>query len=417
MMRRRAFGFRTDNFNAHKNKILFACVAAYTMSYLCRTNLSLALDDLIASLQITRSAAGLWGTAYFWVYAAGQLFCGWLCTRHRPKNIVTVGLILSAACNLCVSIAATYTQIFLLWMLNGFALSLFWAPLVQIMARWITSAEYVRVSIWLNLPTTVGYLLSWGLLGTLKTISGWRAVFSVPAVIALLFTVYWVFFVRATPEAAGFSAPAESAASVGGTSKKSGLLRTLCSVTMLSFGLIILVHGSTKESINLWAPTLISDVASGQSAALVSGFTALVPVFSTAGLLLTGWGLRKIQGGQNRMLLLLILGGCGCGWALVLFHESLFAVLLFMGLLLGILYGSSTILTTLIPLRFARSGNAAVVTGIFNFLAYVGAALGGFLSGWVSDAYGWNSVYLVWAAMNTIALVIFFLAEIWHHRH
>ena len=55
--------------------------------------------------------------------------------------------------------------------------------------------------------------------------------------------------------------------------------------------------------------------------------------------------------------------------------------------------------------------------GKTSVLEAILVALGGFLSGWVSDAYGWNSVYLVWAAMNTIALVIFFLAEIWHHRH
>ncbi len=410
---------RSDSrFFAAKRRMLIACVLAYTVSYLCRTNLSLALNDMARTVGVSRSAVGAWSTGYFWVYAAGQLLCGWLCTRYSAKKILSLGLLLTAACNLGVSFSHSYWQILILWMCNGLALSMFWPPIVQLSSQWIEREDYVRVSILLNLPTTIGYMLGWGILGALQAFTSWHMVFRAPAVLALCFFVWWQYTVPESPEAAGFcSSDIRSEPQANrGKAKGCGLKGILCTGSMIAFAIVVLAHGSTKESINLWAPTLLSDAGTGSSALMLSSFTALIPVFSTCGLLLTGWSLRRLHGGQNRILLLLVLGGALCAWALALFHTSTLLILVFLGLLLGILYGSATILTTLVPLRFAYTGRVAQISGLFNFTAYLGAALGGVLSGWVCDKWGWPSVYLLWAVLNTLALAVLFLSEWWRSR-
>ena len=408
----------TPQFRRAKGRVLALCVAGYTVSYLCRTNLSLALADMAAVVGATRSAMGAWSTGYFWLYAVGQLICGWLCTRHNPKYVLSAGLLLTAACNFAVSFAHTYWSILLLWTANGFALALFWPSIVHLTAQWIDQSDYMRVSILLNLPTTVGYFLGWGLLGTVRALTSWQYVFRVPAILALVFLFFWCRAMPDSPQAAGFAPPPPAMHPVRKQQQgtRGELARILCTGTMLSFALIIFVHGATKESINLWALSLLADVAQGKSDLLVSAFASLVPLFSTCGLLLTGWSLRRSSGGLNRILFVLVLGGAACAWALFFYHSSVWPVLLFLGLLLGMLYGAATLLTTLVPLRFAYTGRVAQISGIFNFLAYLGAALGGTLSGWTYDHWGWVGVYLLWAMLNTAALAGQFLAEWWRSR-
>ena len=91
-----------------KRRVLAVCVAAYTVSYLLRTNLSLALDDLIEVLAIGRGPAGLVSTLYFWTYASGQLLGGWLSVKWDPKRVVALGLAASGMCNLAIGICSSY---------------------------------------------------------------------------------------------------------------------------------------------------------------------------------------------------------------------------------------------------------------------------------------------------------------------
>ena len=85
-----------------KRRVLAVCVAAYTVSYLLRTNLSLALEDLMEVLSIGRGQAGLVSTLYFWTYASGQLLGGWLSVKWDPKRVVALGLAASGLCNLAI---------------------------------------------------------------------------------------------------------------------------------------------------------------------------------------------------------------------------------------------------------------------------------------------------------------------------
>ena len=404
-----------------KRRVLAVCVAAYTVSYLLRTNLSLALEDLMEVLSIGRGQAGLVSTLYFWTYASGQLLGGWLSVKWDPKRVVALGLAASGLCNLAIGFCSGYWTLAALWTVNGLALALFWPPILQITTNWFEPSEYLKVSILLSLPTTLGYLVAWSGLGAVLRAAGWRWVFFCPAIIAFCFFWVWLRGLKSSPRAAGLcyrpaslAAPAKKEEPVG-PRQRGSLMRAMLTLPMLSFAFVILAQGSTKESINLWAPTLLQQLAGPGQEGLVGLFTAVIPLFSTAGLLATGWLVRRLHGGQEGALLALTGAGAVCGWLLVALQNSLAGLVVCLGLLLGLVYGVTTILTTLLPLRFARTGQSAAFTGIFNFLAYVGAALGGALSGWVSDLWGWQQVYLLWAALATVSALALFVSEAWQY--
>lgn len=395
--------------NNGKKKITIAlCVLAYFVSYLCRTNLSVALDDISVSLAINRGQAGLISTAYFWTYAVGQLLAGWLCVKTNPKHIVIAGLLLTGTCNMLIGFADSYAEVLLLWTLNGLSLALFWPPIFQISTSWCLPEEYVRISILVNLPTTLGFMIAWGGLGYLNSLLSWEWMFRLPAIIAFAFCIIWMLGCDPFPKESstivqrGSWQPQNSERAV--RQDTHSILRCFLSAGMITYAAIIVAQGCVKESINLWAPTVMNNISNHAAPALISTFTALIPIFSTIGLLATGFLARHTNSGQERAMLTLLLLGTVSGWVMMCLQKNLFSVAICLGLTLAAVYGTNTLLTTFLPLKFAHTGPAGTVSSIFNFLSYLGAALGGFVSGWISDYWGWSSVYLLWAGLLTISL-------------
>lgn len=390
-----------------RSKVIGLCVAAYTVSYLCRTNLSVAMDDLLAAFQISRGQAGMMSTLYFWTYAGGQLLAAWLCSRMNPVHILALGLCLTGGCNLAFGFAGSYPELLFLWALNGLALAQFWPPVLQISTNWSRPEHYTALSILLNLPTTVGFLLSWAGLGALHTVMQWEWMFWIPAAFAFLFLIVWLGKMQPSPEGTAVEKAVTPAAQNKGKSKGS-LLTGFLAGGMLGYAIIVVIQGCTKESINLWAPTLIQDIAGSKNSFWVSSLTALIPLVSTIGLLLTGWLVTVVKQGQERAMLILLCIGMISGWLLLAVH-SLFGIILCLSILLAVVYGVNTILTTILPLRLARSGHSGTLSGIFNFLSYLGAALGGLVSGSISDVWGWSAVYTLWAVLATAGVAAMLL--------
>ncbi len=390
-----------------RSKVIGLCVAAYTVSYLCRTNLSVAMDDLLAAFQISRGQAGIMSTLYFWTYTGGQLLAAWLCSRMNPVHILALGLCLTGGCNLAFGFAGSYPELLFLWALNGLALAQFWPPVLQISTNWSRPEHYTALSILLNLPTTVGFLLSWAGLGALHTVMQWEWMFWIPAAFAFLFLIVWLGKMQPSPEGTAVERPVAPTSQDKGKSKGS-LLTGFLAGGMLGYAIIVVIQGCTKESINLWAPTLIQDIAGSKNSFWVSSFTALIPLVSTIGLLLTGWLVTVVKQGQERAMLILLCIGMISGWLLLAVH-SLFGIILCLSILLAVVYGVNTILTTILPLRLARSGHSGTLSGIFNFLSYLGAALGGLVSGSISDVWGWSAVYTLWAVLATAGVAAMLL--------
>ncbi|HPW00824.1 MAG TPA: MFS transporter, partial [Oscillospiraceae bacterium] len=89
-----------------KETILFIllCWLTYSCSYIGRLNLSASMSEMIADGIFLKSQAGAVTTGYFLCYGGGQFFSGWLGDRFRPRFLIFIGLLLSAACNFLISL-------------------------------------------------------------------------------------------------------------------------------------------------------------------------------------------------------------------------------------------------------------------------------------------------------------------------
>ncbi len=395
-----------------RRRVFLLCWVGYTVSYLLRTNLSAALDKLIEDMHISRAMAGGIGSLYFWMYAVGQLVNGYLAERLNPKGMVAGGLLLSVAINCLMGVARSYPLLLALWGLNGYSLSMVWPATFKILTNWYSPDAYRKLSVWISLPTTFGYLISWSLIRAVVSRMSWPFAFFLPAAAGVLFLCVWLAFLKPTRESAGLKKPESFEAPEAAGSRRS-ISRLLIEFGLVYVGLAAIVQGLIKESVNLWGPTLMADLAGPALADMSMAFSIGIPVAGTLGILMIGQLIRWCNNSGKRTLLALF-GAVAASAALVCaLKTELIASALLLSLMMACVSGANAVITVFLPTGFVRHGISAQVSGMFNFMVYLGAGVGGGLSGMVSDRWGWSGMYLLWAALSMLACCTVVLWQLW----
>lgn len=99
-----------------QKRILALCRVSYALSYLCRTNLSIALPEMTAQLHWSAAKAGVLGSVFFIRCGIGHLINGMLGDRILVKKFMLLGLAGTSFCNLLIGFFPYYTVILLVWL-------------------------------------------------------------------------------------------------------------------------------------------------------------------------------------------------------------------------------------------------------------------------------------------------------------
>ena len=94
----------------------------------------------------------------------------------------------------------------------------------------------------------------------------------------------------------------------------------------------------------------------------------------------------------------------------LLLAGYLAACALLLGLCCASCYGINPMINTLIPMEYERAGRVGLVAGLVDCFIYLGSALAGTAAGALSDGYGWNAVYTVWAFVSALGAALAFVS-------
>ena len=393
-----------------QRKILLLCWISYALSYLCRTNLSIALPGMTEEFSWSASSAGLIGSAFFISYAAGHLLSGIAGDRLPIKKFLCAGMFGTSFCNLLMGFFPVYGVILAVWTVNGLFLSTLWGPIVRAIAVWYSPEDRNSPAVIISFSSLAGYLLSWAGLGLLIQYASWRAAFFLPGVVTLCYSFLFAAKMNDNPARVGltnYSRPAEEAEAADSSQEGPVSLWTLVrEQRLLYFCVAALAQGVIKDGITLWEPTILTDLYDA-SAGIVATASSLIPLCSFFGVFLSGRLMNRYYGREKKPGMLLFLGtGCCCLLFFLLLGRSLWLDVLFFSVISALLCGVNTLLLTFIPLRLSACGRSSSVAGLFNFFAYLGAGSSGILSGALVDRWGWSSTVLLWAGLCLLGIVM-----------
>jgi len=396
---------KDTKFSSKQRLIAILCFFAYTFAYLIRINISIALPDITSELNLSTMESGGITSAFFWVYAMGQLISGWLGDRISPKYMISVGIFVSAILNISLSFAKSAVVMAVLWGINGIFQSMLWAPIMKTIVIHFEGERRKKMTFIMSLTLVFGYCISWSASTLIKNYIGWRAVFVVPAILAMGFVAIWfVFYPKKSLEKGNVNVYKLKSDTLG-------MLKAKYALPLLVFIVILsIVHGIIKESINVWLPTMMSSVGSFSLSSTL-GILVVVPVINFAGIFLMKTLMSKGNSNAYSVLSrLFIISFAVSVITVAVSGFSPYALIAMTIAMSGLMFSINPILTAFVPIDFDNWNCVATIAGFVDCTIYIGAALSGILTGALVDGSNWSSVTLMWSTVLIIGTIAAFIA-------
>ncbi|MDR0417849.1 MAG: MFS transporter [Puniceicoccales bacterium] len=401
-----------------RRRLLYSLIFGYATFYIVRQNFTVATPEMLKDFGCSRSQIGWVFSLFSIIYGVGKFISGAICDRTDARYFMSIGLIGSAVCALCVGFSNSIFVFALLYALNGIFQSMGWPPVSRLMTHWYAPKDLGTRWGLVNASHQFGSIAilmggSW----LLETF-GWRSVFIVPAVIALLLAGILFERLRDTPESLGLPSVEEKEGLEVITmhSEEPEITfreiflehilpnRALWCVCVANFFVYIIRMGFFN-----WAPTFLQE-AKGASILGSGAQSSLFELTGAFGGILAGWASDQIFKGQrNRtsfyfMIILITL--LFLFWKMSGLSQSINTMFLF---LMGFfIYGPQT----LVGISGAELGSkraAAAANGLTGTFGYLGGAVSGVGVGKVADLWGWDAVFLFFGICAILGTFFFIL--------
>ncbi|MGH9326537.1 MAG: MFS transporter [Terriglobia bacterium] len=172
-------------------RVISIAFIMYTIAYIDRTNISLALPSLTRDLHLTSTEAGDAVGIFFWGYLLLQIPGGYFATRWSAKRFVSVLLVVWGCCAALTSLVHTGQG--LLWMrfLLGVAEGGVWPATLVLLSNWFPSSERARANAYWMLCLPAAVVFSSPLSGWILGRWNWRVLLVVEGVFPLIWVVVW----------------------------------------------------------------------------------------------------------------------------------------------------------------------------------------------------------------------------------
>ena len=414
-------------------RVLPLLLIGYAAFYLCRANVEPALNLLAIDYGYDNEKTGAVMGIALGMYAVGKLVLSPLADLWGGKRLLVLTLLATAGISLLIGLsdaprrfgaAAGLVVIGVLVVANRFVQAGGWGGLVNIVGNTYGAARRGTIMGILSTSYDVGNVLALVLSATIvETGAGWRALFVVNPLIALVVVVALrVGLPNAQPAPAAGRAPedkkidastelTEPAEPIGTIAKRLAGQRAFWFATALSFLLTFVRAGFMT-----WTPRFLYEVsvaAHVQSA--TSSSIAKSAFFGVAGIIgsvTTGRISDRLGPGRRAPVMTTSLALLFFA-TLALAHAGVTSPLV---ATIGVaacglfLLGPYSLLAGAVSIDVAGKRGAATAAGFIDAVGYVGASLAAFVLGSVSKRAGWTAAFDVVSAVTAAALL---LAWIW----
>jgi MFS family permease len=250
---------------ARWTRIIPVALVMYTIAFIDRTNISLALPRISHDLHLDPQQAGTVAGIFFWGYLALQIPGGHLAKHWSPKKFISVLLIAWSLFAVGCGLARTYHELLLLRLLLGVAESGVFPATLILLSHWFSRTERARANaMWLLcLPGAV--ILSSPFSGWMLDHWGWRVMLVAEGALPLTWLAIWLAFIQDHPAEARWLPRAERESLVAKLSAESAALegsedvpywRALMRPQVFALAAIYFCFVSGQMGLLFWLPSV-----------------------------------------------------------------------------------------------------------------------------------------------------------------
>jgi len=390
-----------------KDLIYLITYIGYASIYMNRINLSMAGPDLKSAGILTTAQLGFLGTAFSVVYATGRLFNSMLADTMEPRTMIGIGLFTTGLAGLFVGALPPFAGILLLWCVNAFAQSMLWASVLRIITS-MYSDDAKRTARLSSVVSTVAAGQVAGILFSLLFLNnlGLRWAFILPGLFtfAMALTVFLTYpLVDGGKEDPGVAQKAQKKkAKIENPFRRMAELMKIPEVRLAMIPSAFM--GLMKDNATLWMTVYFVDTY-GIDLNATTGFVLFIPLVGLGARLLFPVFLKLAKNNEHLVSLYTFAGSLVASVLLVTVKNSLVAVIC-LSMVYACMSLTNSSMLSIFPARYAARGCMAAISGVLDFVAYLGAGLGSTVFGLTIDTFGYGFMYASWAVMSVAGFLI-----------
>jgi MFS family permease len=190
-------------------RIIPVALIMYTIAFIDRTNISLALPRISHDLHLDPQQAGTVAGIFFWGYLALQIPGGHLAKHWSAKKFISILLVAWAFFAVGCGLARTYQELLFMRLLLGVAESGVYPATLILLSHWFSRSERARANaLWLLcLPGAL--IVSSPISGWMLDHWSWRVMLVAEGSLPFLWLAIWLVFIQDHPRDAHWLPEAE----------------------------------------------------------------------------------------------------------------------------------------------------------------------------------------------------------------
>ena len=368
----------------------------YVANYIDRTNLAYAALGMSRDLGFTDRIIGLGVGIFFVTYVAGQTPGALLVERWSARRMIGITMIAWGVLTMLTAEVHTPGQLYLVRLALGAAEAAFFPGVVIYLSHWFIREDRAKagsnfmaaipLSFVIGSPVA-GWILGHNWFGH----SGWRWLFVVEGIPAILLGVVSLLFLTDWPHQATWLAPGQRAwiqdtlrAESPTSSPKTSIWQTLTSPTVLLLATANLISYLTMYTFAFWIPTMLKSF-SGLSDVHVGVLGAIPYLVTFVAMQINGW--HSDRSGERAWhssipIFLSAIGALG----LLSQPRSLFVLIVFFTLGANIYSYLPTFFA--VPTETLSQSSAAAAVGMINAFGSVAGFAGPYAFGYLHTQTG-----------------------------
>lgn len=414
-------------------RMFYSCFIGYTVFYLCKKNIAVALPGLSETFGYSNTELGLLGSSLYITYGIGKFVNGVFADSADVRKFLPTALILSAVANICFVVSSLFvtpghTSFFglpsstiLLWLFaffwgaNGWFQSAGFPSVAKSLTYWYSNSERgTKWSLW-SCSHQVGTFLSVIVSGFLVERFGWQMAFYIPSLIAILAGLWLFNRLRDKPESLGLPCvetfrkeenlkPCEADVdnrSYGQIFKENILFNKTIWLLAFAYVFVYIIRFGAED----WMIKYLTE-AKHNSIELASMKLSALPLCGIAGTIAAGVISDKIFKGHRAPVNLIYLIGVAISLLCLKFNTVNKLDFVLIGLVGAFTYGPQMMIGGLCAVESSSKKVASAATGLTGSFGYIGAVFSATGTGFMVDKFGWNGAIWYWIAATIICIAI-----------
>jgi phosphoglycerate transporter family protein len=410
-------------------RVMYSMLVGYAVFYFVRKNMSVANPILEKEFGLTGTEMGWILTTGTIIYAVSKFANGVLSDRFSPRFLMSFGLMASAIVSIFFGMSSILPLFIILWGLNSLFQGMGMPPCSRLITQWYSPSELgEKWGIW-NASHQIGtaVIISGGGLLMAMTNYNWRYMFFVPAVFAIVVSIFLMNRLRDNPESKGLPpievyrddiTLEEDKEVFEGQDRETGmdifkkyiLNNKLVWIVSIANLFIYVVRIGVVD----WFPNFLQNAHNYS----VKGSGFVTAIFEISGIVgaLVGGKLSDtvFKGKRARVSVIFMVMLVFSVYGLMLVPKGNVPLMLIALGCVGFFVYGPMLLIAVAAADFATKKAAATAVGLTGLFGYIGAAISGVGIGYTKQHYGWEAVlyiFLISAAIGT-----FLLAFTWNKR-